>query len=183
MASLGHVLLGFAAARVERRRGRPLLESFIASLVLWAGLSLLPDLDVIGFRFGVVYADPWGHRGATHSLVFAALAALVVAGVGRLRRAPFWPTLALAFAVVASHPLLDALTDGGLGVALGWPFTLRRFFAPWTPLPVAPIGKGLWSARGLYVLGVELLVFSPCLAWALLARGKPAPKESAHGRR
>ena len=45
----------------------------------WARCSALPDLDVIGFRFGIHYGDFWGHRGFTHSLVFAALLASVVA--------------------------------------------------------------------------------------------------------
>jgi inner membrane protein len=40
--------------------------------------SMLPDLDVIGFRYGVHYGDFWGHRGFTHSLLFAALLATVV---------------------------------------------------------------------------------------------------------
>jgi len=35
--------------------------------------SIVPDIDVIGFRFGIHYGDFWGHRGFTHSLVFAAL--------------------------------------------------------------------------------------------------------------
>jgi inner membrane protein len=29
--------------------------------------SVIPDLDVIGFRFGIRYGDFWGHRGFTHS--------------------------------------------------------------------------------------------------------------------
>ncbi|MGD1082363.1 MAG: metal-dependent hydrolase, partial [Candidatus Sulfotelmatobacter sp.] len=41
--------------------------------------SVVPDLDVIGFRFGIHYGDFWGHRGFTHSLVFAALLASIVA--------------------------------------------------------------------------------------------------------
>ena len=40
-------------------------------MVLWSLLSLSPDLDVIGFSLGVKYEDEWGHRGATHSLVFS----------------------------------------------------------------------------------------------------------------
>src|SRR6266550_9619008 len=37
--------------------------------------SAIPDFDVIGFRFGIRYGDFWGHRGFTHSLVFAAVLA------------------------------------------------------------------------------------------------------------
>jgi inner membrane protein len=44
-------------------------------LTIGALCSVIPDLDVIGFRFGIRYGDFWGHRGFTHSLVFAALLA------------------------------------------------------------------------------------------------------------
>jgi inner membrane protein len=74
--------------------------------------------------------------------------------------------------VIASHGLLDALTDGGLGAALLWPFSDERFFAPWRPLPVAPIGARFWSGRGLAVLAVELCWFGPLAAWTLWPRGR-----------
>jgi inner membrane protein len=57
-----------------------------------------------------------------------------------------------------------------------WPFSDERFFAPWTPLPVAPIGRAFLSAEGLRVALVELLVLSPLIAglvWHLLARPRP----------
>jgi len=44
--------------------------------------SVIPDLDVIGFRFGVRYGGFWGHRGFTHSFVFGALLASVVVLLG-----------------------------------------------------------------------------------------------------
>ena len=31
-------------------------------------LAVIPDLDVIGFRFGIPYEDVLGHRGFTHSI-------------------------------------------------------------------------------------------------------------------
>ena len=39
--------------------------------VLSVFCSILPDADVIGFRFGIRYEDMLGHRGLSHSLVFA----------------------------------------------------------------------------------------------------------------
>jgi inner membrane protein len=33
--------------------------------------SVLPDLDVVGFRFGVSYGHVLGHRGLSHSIAFA----------------------------------------------------------------------------------------------------------------
>jgi len=50
--------------------------------------SVMPDLDVIGFRFGIRYGDFWGHRGFTHSLLFAALLATPMAFIGFWRRLP-----------------------------------------------------------------------------------------------
>ena len=166
MASLGHIAVGMAAARFSRHR-QPTTWTPFGTAVLWSGLSLLPDADVLGFRFGVQYGDPWGHRGATHSFVFASCVALVALAVAKAARLPVLRTSLIVAAVAASHPLLDTLTDGGLGCALLWPFSDERFFAPWTPLPVAPIGRAFFSGQGLRVAAVELMAFSPLLAYAL----------------
>ena len=160
MASLGHIAAGAAAARLDRLpvRGR---RPTLAAVVFWSALSFLPDADVIGFAFGVGYADEWGHRGATHSLVFAlavgTLIGLLAPRVGR----PALTTGALASLVLASHPLLDILTDGGLGCALFWPFDQTRYFAPWRPIPVAPIGLDFFGTRGLKVALTEVILFTP----------------------
>jgi inner membrane protein len=58
-------------------------------------------------------------------------------------------------AVTASHGLLDALTNGGRGIAFFAPFTNHRYFFPWRPIQVSPIGAGFFSARGLRVLTSE----------------------------
>lgn len=47
--------------------------------------SVLPDVDTLGFRMGIHYGDLWGHRGMTHSLLFAAI---IAAGVS----VAFWRT-------------------------------------------------------------------------------------------
>jgi inner membrane protein len=181
MASLGHIVVGMAVARVYSRdavRTGPT----VAAMLFWAALSFLPDADVIGFGLGVRYEDPWGHRGATHSLVFSLA---LGAAIGVL--APWFGHRALrtgmmATLVVASHALLDTLTDGGLGCALFWPFDLTRYFAPWTPLPVSPIGLGYLSQYGAYVAAVEITLFAPLLLYALskphaplAARWRPIP--------
>ena len=133
MASIGHVAVGLTAARQGRASRWP-------ALLFWSALSLFPDIDVVGFLRGVPYGAPWGHRGATHSLAFA-LAGGILVGLGaRWLKWPVLRTMVVATLVLASHGLLDTLTDGGLGAALLWPFSLTRFFAPWRPIPVAPIG-------------------------------------------
>jgi inner membrane protein len=121
----------------------------------------VPDLDVIGFHFGVRYGDFWGHRGFTHSLLFAALLAALGLAVFRDDGAPGLSRSALwlyFFFCAASHGLLDAMTDGGLGVAFFSPLNNGRYFLPWRPIEVSPIGlTRFFSHRGLGVLQSELL--------------------------
>lgn len=132
--------------------------------VLWLALlcSLLPDADVLGFRLGVAYGDPLGHRGASHSLAFALALGLAVKALA-FPRLPLTSRagagLALFFAAVtASHGLLDAATSGGRGVALLWPVSDARFFLPWRPIPVSPIAVHAFvGARGVSVLAGEIL--------------------------
>jgi inner membrane protein len=149
------------------------------ALAAGALCSALPDADVIGFTFGVRYADPLGHRGLTHSLAFAGMLAALVLPAARSRgEAPspsrLWTYLFLA---TASHGLLDAMTDGGLGIALLAPFDQTRYFFPFRPIEVSPIGlRRFLSGRGLTVLASELLwVWLPSAAvagTALALRGR-----------
>ena len=172
MAGVGHVAVGMAAARWRARRGAQV--ELALSMVGWALLSMLPDSDVIGFSLGVSYDSVWGHRGVTHSFAFALLVGGVVALVARARHAPAVRTGVLASLVVTSHGLLDTLTDGGRGIALLWPFTDHRYFAPWHPIPVSPIGLGLLSSYGARVAAHELLLFAPVFAYAMWPRRQPA---------
>jgi inner membrane protein len=116
-----------------------------------------PDLDVIGFHFGIRYGDVWGHRGMTHSLVFAAgIAAILATSIPAFRGNRLKAAL-LLFAIAASHGVLDACTNGGLGVAFFSPFDLTRYFFSWRPIRVSPIGARFFSHRGELVLWSELI--------------------------
>lgn len=166
MASLGHIAVGLAAGRLH---GDPRL----ARAMWWMSVAaLLPDADVIAFAFGIPYGAPLGHRGASHALLAAPLVAILPALLldAFNRQRPQLRTWLLATAVVATHGPLDTLTDGGLGAALWWPLSDARVFAPWRPIPVAPIGLGYLSPRGMYVALVELAMFVPLLAFALWPR-------------
>ncbi len=130
--------------------------------------TCLPDADVLAFKLSIAYADAFGHRGFSHSLLFAGLTGVLGAlgcrllGCGPLK-AFAWIALA-----TASHSLLDAATDGGLGVAWLWPWSEQRFFLPWRPIEVSPFVNGFFSQRGLQVLISEARwVWLPCLALAL----------------
>jgi inner membrane protein len=175
MASLGHIAVGIAASRLypeEEYLHRPRFRA----MLFWAALSFLPDADVIAFAFGVPYADQWGHRGASHSFVFAVVVGIAIALIAPRFHRPALRTGAMAALVVATHPLLDLFTNGGLGCALFWPFDSTRYFAPWRPIPVSPIGLGYLSPYGMYVAATELVLFAP-LAWY----GLQAPRRKPTG--
>ncbi len=203
--------------------------------------AMLPDADVLAFALHIPYADAFGHRGASHSLLFAfvlaALAAVLAffgsrrpwsaprnsgsrrpwsallcqprlapteeamarSGSGRpwsavscqprLAPAKAGPTMAstlqaavFVFVCAASHPLLDAMTSGGLGVALAWPWSEQRFFAPWRPIRVSPFAPQFFSARGLATVMSELRwVWLPLagavVAWKLIQPAPVAPRD------
>ena len=153
----------FSHAAAALSLGTPFYRELVPKRVwvLGAICAALPDLDVIGFRFGIHYADFWGHRGFTHSLCFAAiLAGGCVALTSHsaeqgLTRSRLWFYLFLA---TASHGVFDAMTDGGLGVAFFAPFDNSRYFLPWTPISVSPISiRRFFTLRGLLVFKSELL--------------------------
>jgi len=135
--------------------------------------AALPDLDVLGFAVGVRYGDVLGHRGLTHSLSFAAaLATLIALAWPRSADEPArrrWRIGLYLFLATASHGLLDALTDGGLGIALFSPFDPGRYFFPWRPIAVSPLGVSrFFSTRGLAILASEVRwVWVPCALVAL----------------
>jgi inner membrane protein len=120
--------------------------------------SVLPDIDSFGLAMGIEYGHWLGHRGFLHSLFFAAFVGFSVAtfAMGKLQRwSGRWLALAIYFsAVTASHGVLDAVTDGGLGVAFFSPFSHERYFFPWRPLLVSPIGivrfVSDWGGRVLW---------------------------------
>lgn len=136
------------------------------TLFLVAALcSVIPDADVIAFKWGIPYESQWGHRGFTHSLVFSVwLAALLTLFHRQLGSKP-WVIFWLCFLSCASHALLDSMTNGGLGVALYWPFSLERIFLPFRPIEVSPIGiESFFTEWGMRVLASELLwVLMPAL--------------------
>jgi inner membrane protein len=122
--------------------------------------SILPDADVLGFRLGISYEDMLGHRGLSHSFIFALVLSLIVTFLAFPRVPQRWTRLLLFsyfFVVTASHGILDAMTDGGLGIAFFAPFNDTRYFFPFRPIEVSPIGASFFRARGLEVIWSEFL--------------------------
>lgn len=157
MASIfGHGLVAFTTAKVIDSKTSKLL------LFLAIGSSILPDLDVLAFKFGIDYLHPLGHRGFTHSILFA----LIWSGVlsfffGKTRKLIFMIVLFLS---TISHGILDAMTTGGEGVGFFIPFENSRHFFPWRVIQVSPIGiEKFFSEWGVRVILSELQYIAiPC---------------------
>jgi inner membrane protein len=151
----------------------PLFRVRLGARLLVAGAlcTVLPDADTIVRHLGGHVEGALAHRGVTHSLLFAAGAAALVATLARgaWRHVPPRVAFVFLFACMASHGLLDMLTDGGPGIAWAWPFSDARAFAPWRPIEVSPLdAQRFFGPRGLAVLKNEVLwLWLPGLAIAI----------------
>ena len=158
MASVfGHGLVAYTTAKV--------VDSKTSKLLLWLAIvsAILPDLDVLAFKFGVPYMHPLGHRGFTHSVLFAVLWSLLLSYFfGKNRKQIFFVVL---FVSTISHGLLDALTTGGKGVGFFIPLDNSRYFFPWRIIKVSPIGiEQFFSEWGMRVIVSELFYIAiPCI--------------------
>lgn len=152
-------------SRASKKISKPLL-------IYGSVLTLLPDADVLAFKFGIPYESQWGHRGFTHSIVFALAIGLVSIPWSRKLESSRRMVFLIAFLSTLSHAVFDALTNGGLGVAIFWPFDHSRYFFPFRPVQVSPIGvMGFLSWRGLLVVLSEILwIWLPCLILSLSLR-------------
>lgn len=133
-----HFVVGAALAlpALKSRQLTALLPGW--TIPLSSGLlATVPDLDLAGRRlFGILYPSPFSHRGIFHSpfflILLAAMLALIVArGSSRTTFVYLWLLWA---GCMLTHPLLDAMTDGGRGVTLLIPFALTRLYFPWRPI-------------------------------------------------
>tara|TARA_R110002050_G_scaffold94765_3_gene197343 strand:- start:78769 stop:79305 length:537 start_codon:yes stop_codon:yes gene_type:complete len=157
MASVfGHSMVGYTLTKAFNYKN-------VKWLLLAATFStILPDFDVITFKFGIAYEHPLGHRGFSHSILFALLwAFILMITLGRKNK--FIWFLVIFFSTV-SHGLLDAMTSGGKGVGFLIPFNNNRFFFPFREIKVSPIGiEKFFSEWGLKVIFSEFkYIFLPC---------------------
>ncbi len=152
----------------------------IPGRLLFAGVvvSMLPDLDVVAFRLGIPYTAEFGHRGFSHSIIFALFVAVAGACLFRVWGSTFLRSFLFLFVAAVSHGVLDAFTNGGRGIAFLWPWSTERFFAPIQVIQVAPFGiSRLFSERGAAVLWSELLwvwlpLMSVAVSVAVFRRGR-----------
>src|SRR5262245_28235641 len=115
----------FAGAAIATLAPAQFRDAKLAAVLAVA--AAVPDPDVVAFGFGIPYAHPLGHRGLSHSITFALVLALAV-WFWRARGAGLFSPASVALFFVAwfaclSHGVLDAFTDGGLGVGFFVPFS------------------------------------------------------------
>jgi len=158
MELLLHALLG--AAIGEAMFGKRLGNR---ALALGALAGLLPYLDSVVTPFLDTAARLWWHRGPSHSLLAATLAALLLAKplAKRWKKEKITPAQvgALVFLTWSAHILLDCMHPAG--VAVFW------------PLPMERVAFGSLSPNDPLLL-LPLLV---CISWlAFLRKPKQRPK-------
>jgi len=155
--------------------------------ILGMACSAVPDLDTVGYWYGVPYEHVCGHRGITHSLTFAvvlgALAASLAFRDAKLFSKAHYARLRYLSIATLSHGVLDMLTHGGRGVAFLAPFTTTRYSLPWQPIAAAPMSiRGFFTAYGFELLLTEMLwIWAPATVVALvvlLVRWRRTPPAS-----
>jgi len=158
MASIiGHAAVGFTLSKIIDNKNLKWL------LVVAIFSTILPDFDVIGFRLGIPYEAPLGHRGFTHSILFALLwALLLMFALGKQNKLVWFIVIFLS---TISHGFLDAMTSGGRGVGFFIPFNNSRFFFLFRGVEVSPIGvEKFFSEWGVRVILSEIkYIVIPCL--------------------
>ncbi|MEZ0231993.1 MAG: metal-dependent hydrolase [Methylophilaceae bacterium] len=154
-------------AAVPLALGLGLGPKLVSRPLLVAGVvaSVLPDLDVLAFRLNIHYSDILGHRGFSHAILFALIIAFAAIALSRQLRTSRITAFIFVAISALSHGFLDMFTNGGLGVALWWPWTNERFFAPWQVIEVSPLSlHRVFSERGIAVLQSEFLwVWMPAI--------------------
>lgn len=142
-------------------------------VIVAAFAAAAPDVDwffkhLMHFPPGSVY----DHRGATHSLFVALGAGLLAAlahrqlGVGPLT------TGVVVAAAMASHGLLDMMTDSVQPVAYLWPLSSVRLHADWRPFHSGEVHMAHFVTQTLARFRDELWqLIIPMFGFAVVIRG------------
>lgn len=180
MASIfSHAIVAGALGTVNHPKKRVLKY-----LLLGIFCATFPDIDVIMFKLGVPYEHPFGHRGFFHSLLFAYLQGLFIVRIF-YHEHQFMCKGALItgfyfFCCGVSHSVLDAMTNGGKGVAFFAPFDNTRYFLPWRPIEVSPVDVssffGEWGIRVLQSEFYYVMLPSALFAIGMLTYRKLAKR-------
>jgi len=147
MASIfGHALAAYTIGKVSNI---PLNPVKLSLLLIFC--AVIPDADVIMFNFGYSYSHPLGHRGFSHSILFAFILAFGIRAIF-YTKVKYFSKIGIVlffafFLATLSHSFLDAMTTGGKGVGFFIPFENSRYFFSWRPILVSPLGAGRFFSK------------------------------------
>jgi inner membrane protein len=157
-SAITHFVVG-ASLALPALRSKPIRRVLTGwAIPVSAGLlAVTPDLDTYLARaLGASRGSLLAHRGLFHSAAFLVLASALLAAFAAGRQPRSWMSLTCLWTCCAmTHPLLDMLTDGGAGVMLLYPLTAHRYFFPWRPMHVSPLGIVQFFGRAGYILKSE----------------------------
>jgi membrane-bound metal-dependent hydrolase YbcI (DUF457 family) len=124
-------------------------------MIVVAGLSMLPDLDVIP---AVLLRDMHRyHNSFSHSLLFGVPIALLISGVfSRVYRSNIWLWFLICLLSYDLHVIMDALT-AERGVMMFWPLTDARYVSPVRIFYGLQWGLGWFSPWHLWTIFTESL--------------------------
>lgn len=173
-AVVSHALAATAIAAALRPEPKPPARYWVAAIAI----AVVPDFDIVFVWMGARYRGMFGHRGITHSIAFAAIAAgLLVLSLFRASpRARRMRIAGVLFVSGLSHGILDASMASGAGVAFLAPFSAVRYHSPFRPIRVTPATGDPWlDPGGIRVTDSEILwIWLPSLivmfmAWRMRA--------------
>lgn len=164
MASIfGHLVASYTISKAGKASSKLLIGLALIS-------SCLPDGDILFHNMGVPYGSPFGHRGFTHSILFAVIwSALLIVIFNSLRD---WRSYFILFFSTVSHGIIDAMTTGGKGIGFFIPFMDDRFFLPWRFIKVSPMSiRRFFSEWGWQVIVSEFkVILLPCIVILILIK-------------
>jgi hypothetical protein len=153
---IAHLGAGYAIYLLYKQKlpaDRKSIWKLPLQLILVAGLSMLPDLDIIPallFRDMRAY-----HNNFSHSLLFGIPVAFAIAGIfQRVYRTNFWLWFVVCLVSYDMHVLMDALT-AERGVMMFWPLTQERFGSPVKLFYGLQWGLGWFSIWHLWTIFTE----------------------------
>jgi inner membrane protein len=166
--STTHALVPVAAAIAV---SRPLAHWRLVAFAAVAAMA--PDLDALANpMFGLQADSIYSHRGFTHSLFIAMGAGILAAIIHRRLRVRPLTAAAVVGGAMASHGLLDMVSDTGLPVAILWPLSATRLYADWRPIHGGELELSHWATQLPPRLEAEFWqLVLPMLAAAIVIRG------------
>jgi membrane-bound metal-dependent hydrolase YbcI (DUF457 family) len=179
MTPVGHALAGYAVYTFSVAPTNP---NRLKLAFLCIFMATAPDLD---FLPGILIGRPQlYHHGITHSVAFAFVASLVIAGIVSIRMKPFVLIFSLCLISYLSHLLIDFLGSSGhnwhsvVGIPIFWPISREKFSSTvglylafrYNSLPSVTIIEWFKSMLNLYNINAIVLEVALMTPFILLGQ-------------